>query len=235
MNRRTRWGWLGLLLLAALLGFFGVWPLVSVLGAALSAGPAELLRSELQVALLETLGLAIGVTILAVPLGAALAFVVERTDTFVGGESVGVTTLLTLPLAIPPYLLGMAWALLGNGKSGVLNRLSEAPFLDLYGRDGMILTLTTAAYPLAFLSVQAALQRADPSLEEAARVAGGTALGGVAHRDLAALAPRLGRFGRDDLRLHRGGLWGAVSVGHAGRSAGVGVDHPDLSGGQLGR
>ncbi|MBK6690363.1 MAG: iron ABC transporter permease [Deltaproteobacteria bacterium] len=176
MNRRTRWGWLGLLLLAALLGFFGVWPLVSVLGAALSAGPAELLRSELQVALLETLGLAIGVTILAVPLGAALAFVVERTDTFVGGESVGVTTLLTLPLAIPPYLLGMAWALLGNGKSGVLNRLSEAPIIDLYGRDGMILTLTTAAYPLAFLSVQAALQRADPSLEEAARVAGGRPL-----------------------------------------------------------
>lgn len=176
MNRRTRWGGLGLLVLAALLGFFGVWPLASVLGAAFLAGPAELLRPELQVALLETLGLATGVTVLAVPLGAALAFVVERTDAFEHRGATWVTTLLTLPLAIPPYLLGMAWALLGNGKSGVLNRLSEAPIVDLYGRDGMILTLTTAAYPLAFLSVQAALQRADPSLEEAARVAGGRPL-----------------------------------------------------------
>ena len=73
-------------------------------------------------------------------------------------------------MAIPPYLLGMAWLLLGNGRTGLLNRWT--PLFDLYGFDGMVLVLATSTYPFVLLAVRAALVRADPSLEEAARVSG---------------------------------------------------------------
>lgn len=165
---RQRFGLLGLG--GALLGF-GLLPLALVLRSAGRASFAEWTQPALWTATLETALLSLAVTGLAVPLGASLAFILERTDVF-GQSGRWLKSVLTLPLAIPPYLVAMAWALLGNGKSGLLNRPFLEPLFDLYGRDGMILSLTSSAYPLAFLSVEAALLSADPALEEAARVAG---------------------------------------------------------------
>ncbi|MEQ8277062.1 MAG: iron ABC transporter permease [Deltaproteobacteria bacterium] len=161
---------------AALL-LFAVWPLAAVLRTALADGGAPLLAELAEPgaheAWFNTLVLAGWVTGLAVPLGATLAWVVERTDAFVSERTRGATgALLTLPLAVPPYLLAMAWALLGNGRNGLLNRIASAPWVDLYGLDGIVLVLVTASYPFVLLAVRASLSRADPALEEAARTAG---------------------------------------------------------------
>ena len=175
---RVPWSWvlIGGLTAGALVAF-GFAPLALVLKEA-GRGGFEWLRFELgepgtRVALLNTLGLSLGVTALAVPAGAALAWLLERTDVLATERAKDrLAALFSVPLAVPPYLLAMAWALLGNGRNGVLNRVSDAPWIDLYGLDGTVLVLATSAYPFVMLTAKANLRRADPSLEEAARVSG---------------------------------------------------------------
>lgn len=162
---------------AVALVFFAFWPLATVLRTALADGGSpilvELTEPATQRAWLNTLVLATAVTALAVPLGAALAWIVERTDAFGSSRARAATAaLLTVPLAVPPYLLAMAWALLGNGRNGLLNRITTDAWIDLYGMDGIVLVLVTSSYPFVLLAVRAALARADPALEEAARTAG---------------------------------------------------------------
>jgi iron(III) transport system permease protein len=156
--------------IAGALAIFAGVPLLFVLRTSI-AGLDELVDPGARSAFLNTIVVSSSVTVIAVPVGAILAWLIERTD-LAPSDSVRrwATGLLALPLAVPPYLLAMSWALLGNGRNGLVNRW--APLVDLYGTDGIILVLSTSAYPFALLSIRAALERADPSLEEAARVSG---------------------------------------------------------------
>ena len=165
------------LLVTLLVLAFGIAPLVSLMSAALSDGRAqlwtELTRDGTLRAWSNTIFLAAGVTVIAVPVGALWAWLIERTDLFRRATARRMAVaLMTLPVAVPPYLLAMAWALLGNGRNGLINRWLGVPVIDLYGLDGAILVLATSAYPFTFLAVRATLIRADPSLEQAARVSG---------------------------------------------------------------
>jgi iron(III) transport system permease protein len=167
--------WISVFVLTALaLIAFAFAPLSLVLRDGLGAPLLrELGDPEARGAWLNTVVLSVAVTAAAVPIGALLAWLIERTDLLRDDRSrARWTALLALPLAVPPYLLAMSWALLGNGRNGLLNRISTNPWIDLYGLDGAIMVLASAAYPFALLSVRAALTRADPSLEEAARVSG---------------------------------------------------------------
>lgn len=170
---------------SALLCVFGLTPVVVMLATAARDFGApfvhELSDPATRQAWLNSVLLSAAVTLIAVPVGASLAWLLERTDLGVrsspfastaGESSEWLVAALTLPLAIPPYLLAMAWALLGNGRNGLINRWLGHAWIDLYGLDGTIIVLATTAYPFAFVAVRAALMRADPSLEEAARLAG---------------------------------------------------------------
>lgn len=156
---------------------FAVTPLIFVLSAALNhAGApiiAELREPGAQEALLRSVELALAVTSVAVPVGVALAWLIERTDLFATDRAkTRWAALLALPLAMPPYLLAMAWSLLGNGRNGLLNRIADHPWIDVYGFGGIVLVLASAAYPFSMLSTIAALRSCDPALEEAARISG---------------------------------------------------------------
>ncbi len=150
----------------------------------------ELADPAARAAWKNTLALAVLVTATAVPAGTLLAWVIERTDLLASERARGrLTALLSLPLAVPPYLLAMSWALLGNGRNGLLNRISGGTWIDLYGLDGVVLVLASASYPFSLLSVRAALRRADPSLEEAARVSGAGPLQVLFHVTLPLVLP----------------------------------------------
>src|SRR5687768_85959 len=109
---------------------------------------AELSDPEAREAWLNTLAMSLGVTLLAVPIGTLLAWSIERTD-LAERHRAAFTALLALPLAVPPYLLAMSWAMLANGRNGLLNRMGG--WIDLYGLDGVILVLASASYPFALL------------------------------------------------------------------------------------
>ncbi len=114
--------------------------------------------------------LAAAVTATALALALPLAWLTTRTD-LPGRRAWTVLTLL--PLVIPSYI-GAYLFVSALGPRGLLQDLLEQPFgvdrlPSIYGFPGALLTLTLFTYPLALLTIRAAMRRLDPQLEEAAR------------------------------------------------------------------
>ena len=145
-------------------------PLVYLVVRAASGGGAAwsvLARPQTAEVLARTVLLVAVVTVAATAIGGALAWLVERTDLplrrfwAVAGA---------LPLAVPSYVAALA-LLATLGPGGALSEaLPGAEGLpDITGFPGAALALTLSTYPYVYLLTAAALRRADPALEEAAR------------------------------------------------------------------
>lgn len=127
-------------------------------------------RALVNTVVSATMAMAFGICI-AFP----LAWLVGRTNL------IGKTFFRTLFVAtymVPPYVGAMAWLRLLNPRVGILNvflqglfKLPETPF-NVYTLGGMIWVLTTFYYPYAFITISRAMEKMDPSLEEAARISG---------------------------------------------------------------
>ena len=126
-------------------------------GAAFVVG--ELLQPRTAELIGRSLALVAVVTVACVVLGVALAVLVGRTD-LRGRRPLAV--ILTLPMAVPSYLLAYLWV---------------SAFPSVTGFWGAALVLVLVSYPLVMLTTMAALAGADPAQEEVARSLG---LGGVA-------------------------------------------------------
>lgn len=120
---------------------------------------------------------AVGTALTTFVMGALVAWVVERTDT-PGGSLFH--TLSLLSFAVPGLLMAMAWIFVfspnigwGNAALKTAFGLSEAP-LNIYSMPGMIWTLSSHYFPLAYLMLGPALRALDVRLEEAALMAGGS-------------------------------------------------------------
>ena len=116
-------------------------------------------------------------TLLAFP----LAWLVGRTNLY--GKKF-FRALFVLTYMVPPYVGAMAWLRLLNPNVGTINqwlrallRLSDSPGpLNVYSLPGMIWVLSTFYYPYAFITVSRAMEKMDPSLEEASRISGASPL-----------------------------------------------------------
>ena len=121
---------------------------------------------------LITAGLAM---VFGVLLAFPLAWLVGRTNLY--GKKV-FRTLFVMTYMVPPYVGAMAWLRLLNPTVGTLNtlimsifRLESAPF-NIYSIGGLVWVLTTFYYPYAFITISRAMEKMDPSLEEASRISG---------------------------------------------------------------
>jgi iron(III) transport system permease protein len=111
--------------------------------------------------------------------GTLLAWAVERTD--MPGSGI-VRALVILPMATPPLLMAIGWAMLLSPRAGAVNLalmdvfgLSAAPF-NVYSLGGMVFVQGLSLTSTAFLFLSPAFRNMDPSLEEAAMASGaGTA------------------------------------------------------------
>lgn len=130
----------------------------------------------------RTLGLVGAVAAAAVLLGVPAAWLVARTD--LPGRRVW-AVVLALPLVLPSYVLALA-LLAVSGPGGLLG------LPDLTGFPGALLALSLATYPYVFLLATAALRRADPALEEAARALGRTPFGAFRAITVPLLRPAVG-------------------------------------------
>ena len=116
-------------------------------------------------------------TLLAFP----LAWLVGRTNLYGKKFFRG---LFVLTYMVPPYVGAMAWLRLLNPNVGTVNRwlrvllhLSDAPGpLNVYTLPGMIWVLSSFYYPYAFITISRAMEKMDPSLEEASRISGASPL-----------------------------------------------------------
>ena len=128
-------------------------------------------------ALKNTLIAAFATMILGTLIAFPLAWLVGRTNLY--GKKF-FRSLFVLTYMVPPYVGAMAWLRLMNPNVGTINQwmralfgLSDAPGpLNVYTLPGMIWVLTTFYYPYAFITISRAMEKMDPSLEEAGRVSG---------------------------------------------------------------
>ena len=132
-----------------------------------------LANPNVHLALANSLIACTGGTALAVAIGLASSWIVVRTNTpckgFIGAASL-------IPLFVPPLVAGVAWSILGSPKSGLINvMLNWAGVdwrIDLYSMTGLILVFGMYYAPYVYMFTASALRSMDPSLEEAAEIAG---------------------------------------------------------------
>ena len=120
----------------------------------------------------NTLAFAGLTTVMAVLGGALVAILVTRTD-LAGRKTFG--RLILLPILLPSLGMVLGWLVIwgpGGYLTGTFNDRLHLPTLAIDTIPGMALVEATRLLPIAFLTCQAALSRADSSLEDAARSAG---------------------------------------------------------------
>nr|BFE55612.1 iron ABC transporter permease [Dactylosporangium thailandense] len=175
-NRRGIAWWALVLVMAMLI----LWPLVN-LEAKMATDTGAFRRAldypGLGTALLNTLVLAVGTVVIAVPSGTTLAWVTLRTPPRMRGV---VAFLPMVPLMLPPVAKVAGWTYLLSPRTGVINQLlretglfsSDTGPIDIYTMAGMIaisgITLTSFVY----LFVSASLRQRGVELELAASTFG---------------------------------------------------------------
>lgn len=130
-------------------------------------------------ALLNSLKLGFLTSLFAVLMGAPLAWLVTRTNLPFAKLF---KTLFILPYMVPPFVGAIAWSQLLNRRNGYVNRWIMSLFgLDRYvfnvnTLSGLVWVMALYLYPFVFITVVGALERMDPTLEEAARTCGSKTL-----------------------------------------------------------
>lgn len=197
----ARWGvaWL----LTAVLAFFVLYPLVTLLwasihgdaaaGVSLASYQKVFASRETYTLVWTTLWLAVVRTALAALIGIFLAWVVTRTDTPWRG---GIEILVWIGFFTPPLPILVSWVLLA-GKVGILNNLLmmlpfvSGPVFDVYSYAGIIWVSSLREAALIFLLTAPAFRAMDASLEEAARMCGAKRLRALLSVTLPAVMPAL--------------------------------------------
>ncbi|NKB24444.1 MAG: ABC transporter permease subunit [Kiritimatiellae bacterium] len=131
-----------------------------------------LLRPRVFEVLLNSVGLALAVTVSGCMLGFFLAWLTTRTDL---PAKKFWTIILSLPLVLPSYVGAFAWVA-ALGPRGLLQGWLE-PFgverlPSLYGFWGAWIILSLFSYPYVLLTVRAGFRGIDASLEDVARSLG---------------------------------------------------------------
>src|SRR5262249_4734538 len=120
----------------------------------LSQSVRLLVRPLVGALLLNSISLVVAASLTTALIGAATAWLVERTD--LPGRPIW-SVLMAAPLAVPPFISSYGWV-------SISNRLQDF--------SGALLIVTFAYYPLVYLAVASALRGLDPALEETARALG---------------------------------------------------------------
>ncbi|MFH1893734.1 MAG: hypothetical protein ABIK83_13755 [Candidatus Zixiibacteriota bacterium] len=126
--------------------------------------------------ILNSLGVAVSATAIAVLLGVVTAFLIAKSDVPCAAFW-RVATLL--PLLIPPYLSALVWQDILRAQGPVNTMLQallhlDSPVVSPYGSGGVILVLGMSYFPFVSLFVQSGLSSLNPRLEEVGLLSGGT-------------------------------------------------------------
>jgi iron(III) transport system permease protein len=141
-------------------------------------GYRAMLTRDNGLVLLNTIGLSLVKTMLALVLAVFLAWIVARTDTPGRGA---LEVLISLPFYIPPILTAMAWGMLATPKGGLINLAwsgltgRRTPLVNIYSYGGVVWHMMQYSTPFLFLLIVGALKSMDPALEESSRMSGASA------------------------------------------------------------
>jgi iron(III) transport system permease protein len=116
--------------------------------------------------LLNSVLLAAGASIFATAIGLPLGLLLARTEI---PAKRFLRLLLIAPLALPPYILALAWIYIG-GSAGLVTHMLGRDVISAwtYSLPGAVIVLGFSFFPLSMLATEAAARRVDGHLEEAA-------------------------------------------------------------------
>lgn len=126
-------------------------------------------------ALLNSLIIAIGTTLISTIFGVFFAWLVARTD--LPFKKI-MKIMFLVPFMLPSFIGALAWKILLSPNAGYINRLLVSIFhlpsspIDIMSMGGIIAIESMYLFPFVFLQVTSALERMDPTLEESARISG---------------------------------------------------------------
>jgi len=163
-----------ILVIAAALGVFVVYPLVKVLISSLQTRSGEWTfanyelfanRRLYQTALRNSLLVGVTVAVISVVLGYILAFVTTRLPT----PGRGLLHMVTmLPIISPPFVSAVSILFLFGFNGLVTRYLLQLDDFSIYGFGGVVLSQVFTFTPIAYLSLRGVLQSISPTLEDAA-------------------------------------------------------------------
>jgi iron(III) transport system permease protein len=136
---------------------------------------ALLAQPDTLEALKNSLVIAGGTTVLSTIIGVFFAWLVSRTDL---PYKAAMKVLFLVPFMLPSFIGALAWKILLSPRGGHINRLLmdlfhlEDPVFNIMSLGGIIAVETMYLFPFVFIQVSGALERMDPTLEEAARISG---------------------------------------------------------------
>ena len=147
-------------------------------------------------ALKNTLIASFATMVLGTAIAFPLAWLVGRTNLY--GRKF-FRALFVLSYMVPPYVGAMAWQKLMNPNAGLINQwlrtllgLADMPGpLNVHTLPGLIWVLTGFYYPYAFITISRAMEKMDPSLEEASRISGARPVKTVLRITLPMMTPSL--------------------------------------------
>lgn len=134
---------------------------------------------ETYEALLNSLFIAAGVTVMSTCIGTFFAWLVTRTDLPYKGF---MKVMFLVPFMLPSFIGALAWKMLLSPRAGYINRFFmdtfglEGPIFNIYSYGGIMAVETMYLFPFVFIQVCGALERMDPTLEESARISGASLL-----------------------------------------------------------
>lgn len=130
---------------------------------------------ETYEALLNSLVIAAGVTVMSTCIGTFFAWLVTRTDLPYKGF---MKVMFLVPFMLPSFIGALAWKMLLSPRAGYINRFFmdtfglDSPIFNIYSYAGIMAVETMYLFPFVFIQVCGALERMDPTLEESARISG---------------------------------------------------------------
>lgn len=152
------------------------------------------LTDELHQPFFNSVMLGLAVATGSVILGAALAWIVARTDVPGRGKW---PLVLAIPFVFSPLITTLAWIALAAPNAGFINVFGtkvlglDGPIFNIYSFAGIALVMILHYSPLAFLAILAALRNVDGSMEEASRMLGAGALRTLAKMTLPLVLPAI--------------------------------------------
>lgn len=133
-------------------------------------------NAKLREAILNTLIVSLGGTVLAMLFGGAMAWLAARTD--IPGKSLVHLSAL-MPLFVSLLVASIAWSLLGSGRSGYINIVFATlglPWrIEVQSLGGIMFLFGLYYAPYPYIFLYSALTLINPDLEEAAAIHGADA------------------------------------------------------------
>jgi iron(III) transport system permease protein len=172
------------LLVIAILGVLIIYPAVIILndsvrdqGGALSlAWYVEAYTNHRNYeAIVNTLIISAGASLIATVFGTFMAWAVARTN-MPWRRTVEAASIV--PFISTPFIGALAWILLASPQTGLINQFwrsvfgATEPLLDIYNIWGIVMVVALYEMPYVFLIVAGALKSMDPTLEEASLSSG---------------------------------------------------------------